>query len=147
MTARKLSTWITLAGLGVTTLLGLGCAFGEVNWSDPLKRGFTLKDAQRRYTEYVRWSAFDKASNYVKPEQRDDYMARAPSARELRFTDYEMDPFEINEETGEATIEVTYYAYQLNSPVEVTVTETQHWQRSGTGNNWVVEPSFADLGD
>lgn len=145
MTIRRLSIWIALAVLSASALLWLGCAFGEIDWTDPLKRRFTLEDAHRNYTEYVRWSAFDKASRYVEPEVREEYLSLAPSLQELRFTDYELNPVEIDEETGEATLEVTYLAYQPNSAVEIPIKETQHWRRRGAANNWLVTPSFSNL--
>ena len=95
----------------------------------------------------MRWSAFDKASRYVDAEARDEFMTWAPSIRDLRFTDYEMNPFEIDEATGEATIEVTYYAYRLNSPIETSVKEVQQWRRQDKTNSWMVTSAFSDLGD
>ena len=148
---RRRSTWIAITGLAVSAKLLLGCAFGEINWDDPLKRQFTLQDTQKIYTDFVRWSAFDKASRYVDPEVRDEYLRRAPSTRELRFTDYEMVPIEMEGkmegEMDEAKIEVTYYAYRTSSPIETTVKELQHWRRYGKGNTWMVTPTFPDLGD
>jgi hypothetical protein len=147
MTTRRLSTWIAIAGLGAIAQLALGCSFGEINWHDPLKRQFSLAETQRQYTQYVRWSAFDKASRYVDAEARDEFMTWAPSIRDLRFTDYEMNPIEIDEATGEATIEVTYYAYRLNSPIETSVKEVQQWRRQDKTNSWMVTSAFSDLGD
>lgn len=144
---RRLSTSIVIVGLATCAQLTLACAFGEFRWSDPLKRQFSLEDAQRQYTEYVRWSAFDKASRYVEPEMRDEYLANAPSTRELRFTDYEMKPVEIDDETGEATVEVTYFAYYPNSPIETQLKEVQHWRRLDKGNSWRVKPAFPQLAD
>jgi hypothetical protein len=136
-------TWIAGAVLCASVLLALGCAFGELRWNDPLKRRFTLEDTQREYTDYVRWSAFDKASVYVEPEAREQYLAGAPKIDELRFTDYEFNPVTLDEEMGEATVEVTYSAYRPHSLIEIEVTEVQRWRRHGKGNNWMVTPTFS----
>ncbi len=146
MTTRTVPTWTAGAALSACVLLALGCAFGELRWDDPLKRRFTLEDAQRQYTEYVRWSAFDKASSYVEPEAREEYLASVPSSKELRFTEYEFAPVELDEEKGEATIQVTYAPYHPTLLSEMQVTEVQRWRRHGKGNNWRVTPTFSGLG-
>ena len=126
---------------------GLGCAFGTIYWGDPLKRQYALEMAQQRYTQLVRWSEFQKAAAFVDPEQRDRYMQEAPSLRQLRFTDFESGPVDIDKETGAATVEVTYYAYQPSLPIEVPIIEKQEWYRSNVSNNWRVRPSFEGLED
>jgi hypothetical protein len=136
------ATWIAVA-LGTSILLALGCAFGEFRWNDPLKRQFTLEDIQKQYTDYVRWNAFGKASVFVDPEVREAYLAGAPKIDELRFTDYESAPVTLDEEMGEATVEVTYSAYRPHSPIEIEVTEVQRWRRHGKGNYWLVRPTFS----
>ena len=138
-TTRLLSTALLLA---LTT--SLGCAFGEMRWSDPLDRELSLEDAQHRYTVLMRWSHFEKAANYVHPDVRDEFIASAPAFRDLRFTEYESDPVELDEARASATIEVTYYVYTPTSPMETSVTETQEWTRE-SGNNWFVKSSFSGL--
>ena len=124
----------------------LGCAFGEIRWSDPLQREISLEYAQNRYTVLVRWSNFEKAAGFVDPELRDAFLAGAPSLREFRFTEYESQPFELDDARTTATVEVTYYAYLPSSPVEQEVRETQVWYREeGVGNNWRVRPTFHGL--
>ncbi|MEE8581559.1 MAG: hypothetical protein V3T33_08215 [Myxococcota bacterium] len=123
----------------------LGCAFGEIHWSDPLNRNYTLQKSQQRYTELVRWSEFQKASAFVDPKLRDPYLQQAPSLRELRFTDYESGSVVIDDETGTSTVEVTYLAYSPWSPIETEIIETQEWYRSNISNNWRVRSSFDGL--
>ena len=53
-------------------------------------------------------------------------------------------PIEIDE-SGECTVEVTYYGYRMDSPFEVEVRETQHWKRNGISNAWHVSPVFHGL--
>jgi hypothetical protein len=133
------------AALLVLAGVGLGCSFGTIYWGDPLKRQVSLQEAQKRYTILVRWSEFDKASAFVDPELREAYRQNAPSLRELRFTDYESEPSEIDEETGTATIEVTYYAYTPSSPIEISIREIQEWYRANLSNHWLVRPRFEGL--
>lgn len=133
---------LTLA-TGIVALMG--CAFGEVHWSDPLKRQYSLERAQDRYTELVRWSEFKKASAFLDPELRDAWLADMPSLRKLRFTDYETGAVDIDDETGEATVLVTYFAYAPSSPIETEIVETQKWYRASVSNDWRVRPSFEGL--
>jgi hypothetical protein len=139
----------SLAGIGLLAVLvgsiGLGCAYGEIRWKDPLGRKKALEESQKRYTDLVRWSAFDKAVRYVDPEVREEFLDIAPSFEQLRFSDYEIVPIEIDQETGEATVEVTYHAYSMASAYEVAIVETQHWSRDDFTNSWRVRPSFEGL--
>jgi len=136
---------VALLALAIST--GLGCAFGEFRPSDPFDRGYSLEEAQRKYTSLVRWGEFKKASAFVQEDVRDVFLRDAPSPKQLRFTDYEVGQVEIDDDTGTSTVEVTYFAYQPASPLEISVVETQHWERDGIGNNWRVRPSFSGLED
>jgi hypothetical protein len=135
------------AALALVALLGsaLGCAFGEIYWSDPLKRGYTLREAQHRYTALVRWSKFSEAAAYVDQEERQRFVQQAPPIEVLRFTDYASGPVDIDDETGTATVKVTYFAYQPSSPVQIEIRETQEWSRAGVSNDWRVKPTFSGL--
>ena len=68
-----------------------------------------------------------------------------PPMEEFRFTDVDSGPIDIDPETGEATIEVTYKGYSVRSPFEVKVTETQHWKRNSIANDWRVTSEFKGL--
>lgn len=126
----------------------LGCAFGEVRWADPLRREISLEDAQHRYTVLVRWSNFDEAAKFVEPERRGAYLASLPNFREFRFTEYESEPVQIEDELSRAVVEVKYYAYTPHSPIEQQVSETQTWSRKPTlGNQWFVESNFHGLAE
>ena len=135
----------TLALLCLALLTSLGCAFGEVRFSDPLDRQVSLEDAQNRYTVLVRWNDLDKASAFVDPEMRDDFMKMVPNFRDLRFTEYDSGKTDIGED-GTATVIVTYYVYSPSSPIETTITETQTWYRdAGVNNYWHVRPAFQGI--
>ena len=123
-------------------LTSVGCAFGEIRLSDPLDRQVSLEEAQDRYTVLLRWNDLTKASAFVDPKMRDDFMKMVPNFRDLRFTEYDSATADIGED-GTATVEVTYYVYSPSSPIETTITETQVWYRDSGGNNyWHVRPSF-----
>ena len=125
----------------------LGCAFGEIYWTDPFKREFTLDRIQSRYTALVRFGNFIKASQYVDPEMTDEFISTFPSQDDLVFTDHESERIVFEEESGRtnATVRVTYTAYYTHSPVVFEITETQHWYREGVTNHWLVRPEFEGL--
>ena len=137
--------WLALfLVLALGALSSLGCSFGEIYVTDPLLREVALSDQQKHYSSLIRWSAFNKAAKYVQPELRDEFLKVAPPLKEFRFTDFESQPIEIDE-SGECTVEVTYYGYRMDSPFEVQVRETQHWKRNGITNQWHVSPVFKGL--
>ncbi|MCG8588155.1 MAG: hypothetical protein MJE66_02610 [Proteobacteria bacterium] len=117
-----------------------GCTFGEFHFSDPLGREVSLEESQNQYTLLVRWSEFDRASSYVDPERREDFLASMPSFRHMRFTEFESGPVDIDED-GNAVVKVTYYGYTVDSPFEVPVLEIQEWYRDG--GTWLVRPRFS----
>jgi hypothetical protein len=128
--------------LGVLTS---ACSFGEIYLRDPFLREVSLAEIQLHYSSLVRWSAFHKAAKYVDPDARDDFLAALTPLEQFRFTDYESAPVEFVEDTGEATILVTYRGYSVRSPFEVTVKETQHWKRHSIANDWYVTPEFEGI--
>lgn len=138
----------TSRSLAVILVLGLlsqlGCSFGEIYLDDPLLREVALQRQQQHYSALIRWSAFHKAAKYVQPERVDEFMELAPPLKEFRFTDFESQPVYLDE-SGECTVEVTYYGYRTDSPFEVEVRETQHWKRNGITNQWHVFPIFRGL--
>ena len=134
---------ITLAGLALLTQFG--CAFGEFRPDDPFKRQYDLEMAQERYSDLVRWSKFDEASQYIEPESRKAFRARMPDFEEVRFTEHETHAWELDEEKRNAVIEVTYTGYSMRVPFEFKVHETQTWTRVGKANDWKVVSDFKDL--
>lgn len=144
---RDVGRMVTLA---CVFLLGgvsaIGCAFGEIRLDDPFQRKYSLEEATKRYSDYVRWSDFNRASQFVDPEFRDDFLRNAPAFQEVRFTDYKTDPVELDEEKVVATIVVRYFAYRLSNPIEIEIRETQEWERQSGGlNSWFVRSTFEGL--
>lgn len=144
---QKPANAVAIAVLLVAMNGSLGCAFGEIYWSDPLKREFSLSEIQKRYTALVRFGAFVRASQFVDPQIADEFVANFPSQGDLVFTDHEIDRIEFEDEDARtnATVRVTYSAYYTHSPVVFEIVETQRWYREGVTNNWRVRPEFAGL--
>ena len=145
---RKTARLIPL--LAYSTLLaaqGLGCAFGEFRPDDPFKRQFTLEDKHKEYTDLVRWSKFEEAAAIVHSEERKEFLRQMPEFDLVRFSDWEALPWEFEdaEAKNKAVIEVIYRGYSMRTPFEVKIHETQVWERDGSGNNWIVRPTFKDL--
>lgn len=124
---------------------GLGCANGEIRLGDPFDRKLTLEEAQHRYTVLVRWSQFQKSKDFVAEANRADYLAQMKSFDDARFTDYESDSVELDQEKQTATIRVVYTMYFPATPYETEVAEVQEWSRDGMSNGWTVVSKFESL--
>ncbi len=112
---------------------------------DPWAHGDALKEAQRRYTEAIRWGDIDKAARFVDPGLRDNFLALADDFEAVRITDYEIGDLDIDPDTlASAEVDVTYRGYALNELVERRVNDRQIWYREG-GNDWRVRPELALL--
>lgn len=127
------------------SLSAVGCAFGEFRPGDPFDREHSLEQAQHRYTTLVRFSDFDRAVEFVAGDERAAFLDRMKALDDARFTDYDSEPIELDEEMQTATIKVTYTIYTPAIPFELEVAETQVWSREGMSNNWRVRPSFEGL--
>jgi hypothetical protein len=126
-------------------LASFGCANGEIRLGDPFDRELKLEEAQHRYTVLVRWSDFQRAKNFVAKADRDAFVKRMKALDEARFTDYESDTIELDDEKQTATIHVVYTLYLPTSPYEVEIGETQVWTRDGLSNAWRVDSTFDAL--
>ncbi len=139
---RSCAGMIVLAALG----LALGCANGEFRFKDPFDRNLSFGESQHRYTVLVRWTEFQKAKAFVVEEDRDKFLADMKSLKDARFTDYESEEVEVDEEDmNKATVHVTYTLYLPSSPYETQIEEVQTWTRKGMGNTWLVRSSFEAL--
>ena len=95
-----------LASVLILVALGsLGCAFGEFRPHDPMQREYSLEEMQKRYTDLVRFGNFARAARFIAPEQRKVFLDSMPHEDDLRFLDYEIDPFVLNEEMTESTVD------------------------------------------
>jgi hypothetical protein len=143
--------WTPIAARFATALLlasGLGCAFGEIYWDDPMKREYALSEAQSRYTSLIRFGAIGQAAKFVDPEASSEFITEFPDMSELTFTDSKSGPIQFTGEEDErrtAEVRVTYAAYHAFTLIVFDVVEVQEWYREGAGNNWFVRPHFEGL--
>ena len=134
---RITARWIAILALACTAC---------VSASDPLERGEALKQAQRRYTEALRWGDLDKAARYVDPEMRTDFLALSDLFEQVRITDYDIGELDLDTETlASAEVDVTYRGYVLPQFVEKRVKDHQIWYRES--NQWRVRPELAAMLD
>ncbi len=132
--------WVALIAVGLAAC---------VSPSDPWERERALEQTQKRYTEALRWGNLEKASRYVDPEMRGDFLALADSFETIRITDYEIGELDLDEETlAQAEVDVTYRGYVLPTYVEKRVRDHQVWYRDeDSGSEWRVRPELAAMLD
>lgn len=107
-----------------TSALATGCA----SVSDKM---VVFQDTQRRYTQLVRFTDYEKAGRYVVPEDRRAYRERTGALGDLRFSDYDIE--DVQADGDSATARVQYVGYRSSSPIVVTYVEEQEWRfESGT---------------
>jgi hypothetical protein len=130
--------------LAVVVLFGgMGCAS---SFADPSGRLTSLEEAQRRYTQLVRWGEIKRASAYVEPELREEFLGYAPFFDQIRITDTDAQEVELDPSQNTASVEVTYHAYSFATFEEKRIFETQKWTRyDGVHNNWLVQPEIAEI--
>jgi hypothetical protein len=134
-----------LLAIGAGLFGALGCANGEIRLGDPFDRELSLEESQHRYTVLVRWSDFQRAKAFVAESDRDAFIERMKSLDEARFTDYESDSIDLDDDKHTATLRVVYTLYMPSSPFETEVAETQVWERDGVTNFWTVTSTFDAL--
>jgi hypothetical protein len=133
---RTAARWIALFAVGLTAC---------VSPSDPWERGRALEQAQRKYTEALRWGNLEKAAKYVDPQMRSDFLAMSDLFETVRITDYDIGETDMDEETlAQAEVDVTYRGYVMPSYVEKRVRDHQVWYRDEASNDeWRVRPELA----
>jgi hypothetical protein len=73
---------------------GLGCAFGEIRWDDPMGHLLSLEETQLYYSQLVRFNDYHTALRFVDPELRDSFLERVDMA--IRFTDMKSGPVDMD---------------------------------------------------
>ena len=127
----------------LTLLAGVGCAS---TFADPTGRLTSLENAQRRYTQLVRWGEIRRASAYVEPDLREKFLSYESVFEQIRFTDSEADEVDLDPSENTASVAVTYHAYSLSTFQEKRIFETQAWTRyDGIQNNWLVRPEIEGI--
>ncbi len=117
--------------------LGPGCTFWSVAETDG-----TFEDSLRTYTKLVRWGELERASLFVEPDMRAEFLALKDNMERLHFTDFDIGPPHFRQENDHAHVTVTYTVYDERTLIERKLTEIQRWNRAGR-RTWNVEP---DLG-
>jgi hypothetical protein len=129
--------------LSFALLATLGCASNPFDFTG---KESALEDAQRKYTELVRWGEIDSASFYVDPAIADDYLNTAELFKDIRFTEFQTGALQFGEGSNTATVNVVYHAYSTKTLVEKTFREHQEWYREASANNdWRVRPNLAAI--
>ena len=127
--------------VGFTLSVALLFAQGCVSPQDPMGHRDALKDAQKRYTDLIRWHDTDRAAEYVDPELREKFLAHAADLETLEISDYELGQIEYADDDTTAHVQVTYRGYSLTQFVERKIHVTQEWHRI-SGNDWRVHPDI-----
>lgn len=128
-------------------VLCIACAGCGATFADPMGRENELETTQRRYTRLVRWGEIERASEFVDPALREDFLVHGPRLERIRITDFEIGKLDFDEDDDDqATVTVTYRAYSLSTASERAITERQHWFREpGLSNTWHVRSELPDL--
>ena len=126
---------------GFALLAALGCATSV--FETTRSKQSALEEAQRKYTELVRWGEIESASAYVDPEISDAFIDAAAQFKDIRFTDFESGPLQFGEDSETATVSVVYRAYSTRSLVEKRFVEHQEWYREANSEYaWRVRPNL-----
>ncbi len=126
--------------VAIAMFAALGCMN---SLRDPMGKQDALEQAQRRYTELVRWGEIETASAFVDPAIAETYLDRGALFKDVRFTDFETGPIRMDEGANTATINVVYRAYSTRTLVEKTIRERQQWYRDeNLAHEWKVRPDF-----
>lgn len=129
--------------LSITLIAMFGCA---INPFDISGKERALEDAQRKYTELVRWGEIDHASVFVDPKIAADFLRTAELLKNVRFTEFESGKLEFGEGSETAIVNVVYHAYSKKTLIEQTFRERQEWYREASaGNQWRVRPNLAAI--
>jgi hypothetical protein len=123
--------------LSVALLLAQGC----VSPHDPMGHRDALKDAQKHYTNLIRWGDAHRAVEFVDPDLRDKFLAHAADLEDVAISDVEIGEIEYADEDTTAHVDVTYRGYSLSQFVERKIHVTQEWHRI-SGNDWRVHPDI-----
>jgi len=134
---------IAAVAVGMALIFGMGCAS---TLTDPTGRFNSLEEAQRRYTKLVRWGELRRASQYVEPELREEFLTYAKVFEKIRITDTDTDEIRLDPGAATASVDVTYHGYAHTNLIERRIFETQSWTRhDGMRNVWLVKPEIDQI--
>lgn len=113
--------------------------------TDPMGHQEALELSQKRYTEFVRWGELERASRFVDPELRDDFVSQLPDFELFRVTDFDVQDIEYDGE-DEIRVVVTYYGFSLRDMLEHRFREEQQWNRDpGMKGQWWVTTNLIEV--
>lgn len=139
LVARSLATALA-AGLALALS---GCAsLAHVDWSGNRHR---LTETQLRYVHFLRWGEYEAASMLVKPDLRAKFLKEIRPYTNVRISDYAVLDTKFNDDDTEATVVVSFSAYQMNRLVEHHWTETHVWVRDAGDSQWYVKPDLKQI--
>ena len=97
--------------LALVVITNAGC----INMlADPLGRRSALKKVQLQYTQAIRWGNFEKASEFVDPDLREEFLGLLDAFEKIRVTDYDIGSIQY-ESSDLAKVTVTYHAYTVGT--------------------------------
>lgn len=123
-------------------LVSSGC----FSLTDPLGREDSLEETQREYTKLMRWGEIERASLYVDPALRQEFLTYEDDFEAIHVTDFDIGNIRF-EDGNEAIVVVTYHAYAKRNAQEFPIKEEQRWYRDGITNSWHVRLDLARLGE
>ena len=116
-----------------------------MNPLDPFGREKSLEMVQREYTKLVRWGEIERASLYVDPALRQEYLAFVDDFESIRVTDFEIGNIRF-EDDGQAVVTVEYHAFATRMAMEIPIKEKQRWYRENVTNVWLVRTELDGFG-
>lgn len=132
--------WAVVAAVALAVALLPACegSFAKYSTSARVKQ---LHEAVTDFNKYIRWQEWERASDFVTPDDRSEFKSKLQEfEEELRITDYEIRDTDVQEpESKFAETVVLYRYYLLPSITEKKVRTTQDWVWSETENRWVVK--------
>jgi hypothetical protein len=123
-------------------IVSIGC----FKLTDPLGREDALEETQREYTKLVRWGEIEKASVYVDPALRQEFLAYEDDFEAIHVADFDIGNIHF-EDGNEAFVVVTYHAIIKRRATEYAIKQEQRWYRDGRSNTWHVRPDMAGFSE
>lgn len=118
-----------------------GCLYSMA--VDPMGNRNAFDQAQRRYTQLLRWGEPEMATEFVDPELREEFRRHIPILTDIRITDFETGAVDYSGDS--ASVTVVYEAFGRRAPVQLSFREHQAWYREGMSGNWMVRPDLEEL--
>jgi beta-galactosidase GanA len=86
-----------------------------------------LDDTIILYNDLLRRSEYNKAKNFVDQSKREEFEARAKTAKNVKIVDYRILSADYKTEKGEHVVEVEFDYYVSPAYIVKTLTDKQKW--------------------